>query len=57
MKALSRFEEYRDTELDVIILKIRNGTIKSGKFINIIKVDKNPKVWKELVINEDGKSK
>jgi hypothetical protein len=55
---MERFEEYRDTELDVIILKIRNGTIKSGKYSHIIKIDKDPKVFKkELRIDEDGKVK
>lgn len=46
MKSISRYEEYKDTELDTIILKIRNGTIKSGRYSHLVKIDKN-KVYSE----------
>lgn len=49
MKAMDRFERYKDVELDRIITYIRNGTIKSGKYSHLVKIDKNKKIkGKEL---------
>ena len=54
MNPIDRFEEYRDTELDAVILAIRNGEIKAGKYSHLIKIDKHPKVKKEIKYNENN---
>lgn len=41
MKAIERYEKYKDEDFDAIILKIRNGTIKCGRYAHLVKVDKN----------------
>lgn len=41
MQAITRLNKYKDTEFDKIILMIRNGTIKSGRYSHLVKVDKN----------------
>lgn len=46
MKSTDRYEEYKDTELDIILLKIRNGTIKAGRYSHLVKIDKS-KVYSE----------
>lgn len=43
MQAITRLDKYKDTEFDKIILMIRNGTIKAGKYSHLVKVDKNAK--------------
>lgn len=40
MYALERYEEYKDTDLDIIVMKIKNGTIKCGKYSNLVKIKK-----------------
>lgn len=41
MKAIERYEKYKNEDFDAIILKIRNGTIKCGRYAHLVKVDKN----------------
>lgn len=54
MKCIDRLQEYGEMDLDQIILLIRNGTIKSGKYAHLVKIDKNKKMnGKELFA--DGK--
>lgn len=38
MKCTERLKKYEDTEFDVIILQIRNGTIKTGRYSHLVKV-------------------
>lgn len=54
MKCLERLEKYGDESLDTIILLIRNGTIKSGRYAHLVKVDKN-KQMKGKEFFKDGK--
>lgn len=55
MKCIDRLQEYEETDLDQIILLIRNGTIKSGKYAHLVKIDKDKKMnGKELFA--DGKN-
>lgn len=55
MKCVNRYERFKDEDLDKIILLIRNGSIKSGKYSHLIKVNKN-KIIKEKELFTDGKS-
>lgn len=54
MKCIDRLEKYKDEDLDTILLKIKNGTIKCGRYAHLIKIDKNdnkPIDRKEIFIN------
>lgn len=44
MKGIDRLQEYENVEFDKIILDIRNGKIKTGKYSKLVKVDKNYKL-------------
>ena len=60
MHCLDRFEEFKDEPLDIIIMKIRNGTIKCGRYSNLVKIDKNKEMkGKEFFTNgkEDSTGK
>ena len=49
MNPKERFDKYHEDDMDRIILLIKNGTIKSGKFAHHIKIDKDFKVKKEVL--------
>lgn len=54
MKGIKRYNEFKDDSLDQIMIKIRNGTIKSGQKAHLVKINKNEKIkGKELF--KDGK--
>jgi hypothetical protein len=55
MKCISRFDKYRREDLDKILIDIRNGTIKCGKYAHLVKIDKSKKV-NEGELFSDGKS-
>jgi hypothetical protein len=58
MRCVNRFKEFRDTDLDTVLIKIRNGSIKSGKYANMIKVDGNAKIKDGYLfkdVKNDGK--
>jgi len=47
-----RLEKYKNEDMSLIILYIRNGTIKCGKYSHLVKIDKNYKInEKELFKN------
>lgn len=55
MQCTERFMEYKDEYFDTILLKIRKGDIKCGRYSHLVKVDKNKDyTGKELF--KDGKS-
>lgn len=61
MKCIERYEQFKEDDFDSIILSIRNGKIKSGRYAHLVKVDKSEKVdGKELFTNgedhDNGKS-
>ena len=53
MNVKERYEKYNDEDFDTLMLKIRRGDIKCGKYANRIKIDKNAKIGKEL-FKDDG---
>ena len=55
MKCISRFQQYRNDDFDQILIKIRNGTIKSGRYAHHVKVDGDKKLI-EGKLFADGKS-
>lgn len=58
MRCIERYEEYKDEDFDSIILLIRNGKIKSGRYAHLVKVDKSEKVdGKELFTNGEDNDK
>lgn len=54
MKCVDRYNEYKDESLDQIMLKIRNGTIKSGRYSHLVKIKKAEKIKGKELFN-DGK--
>jgi N-acetylglucosamine-6-phosphate deacetylase len=44
LKCIDRFQKYREDDFDQIILKVRNGTIKPGKYAHLVKVDDDKKM-------------
>ena len=68
MRCIDRFQKYRKEDMDKILLDIRNGNIKCGKYSHLVKVDENKSlkeghlfkdIGKEIKIKElfkDGKS-
>lgn len=55
MECAERYAECIDYEFDVLLLKIRNGSIKCGKYANLVKINKN-KVIKGKELFSNGKS-
>lgn len=49
MNPIERYEKYVDDDIDRIVLLIKNGTIKSGKYARLVQVDKNFKLRKEVL--------
>ena len=54
MKCIDRYEQYKDEDLDRIILLIRKGEIKAGRYSHLVKVDKN-KIIKDKELFNNGK--
>ena len=53
MESADRYNQYKETkELDRIIILIKRGTIKCGKYANRIKIDKTKMSRKELFTND-----
>ena len=44
MKCIKRYEKYLEEDFDKIILDIRKGIIKSGRYADLVKVDKSEKL-------------
>ena len=54
MKCISRYEQYKDEDFDKIILDIKKGNIKAGKYAHLVKVDKK-KIIKDKELFNNGK--
>ena len=54
MQCIDRYEEYKDLDLDRILLAIRKGSIKAGRYSHLVKVNKN-KIIKDKELFKDGK--
>lgn len=53
MKCIDRLLQYKDEDFDRIILYIRKGNIKCGRYSHLVKVDKKAsKIRKELFGDE-----
>ena len=53
VEAYDRYKKYRDESLDLVILLIRNGTIKCGKHANLVKIDKHAKIKGKEFFNDE----
>lgn len=56
MQCVDRFEKYKDEPFDLLILKIKTGEIKSGRYANLVKIKKDVKMKGKEFFNEDSKS-
>lgn len=52
--AMERFEKYKEDDFDAIILRIKSGAIKSGRYAHLVKIDKKLKM-KGKVFFDDPK--
>lgn len=43
MKGIDRVERYRDESFDTVIMKIKSGEIRTGKYSNMVKIRKGYK--------------
>ena len=57
MKCIERFEKYRDDDFDRIILLIKNGTIKCGKYSHLVKVDEDKPIKGKTLFESEEKNK
>ena len=56
MQCISRYEKYKDESLDTIILKIRSGSIKCGRYAHLVKIKDDKKILKGKEFFADGES-
>lgn len=54
MRCIDRYEQLKDEDLDKIILNIRKGHIKAGRYSHLVKIDKK-KIIKDKELFTDGK--
>lgn len=54
MQCVTRYDKNCEEPFDSIILRIRNGPIKCGKYAHMVKIDKN-KIIKRKELFTDGK--
>ena len=55
MKCIDRYNTYKDEDLDRVILLIRNGTIKCGRYAGMIKINKKEKMKGKVFFNDTKK--
>lgn len=55
MNPIERLNQYSNDGLDEVMAQIKYGRIKCGKYAHRVKIDKNPKIPKELF--KDGEDK
>lgn len=56
MNAVERYEKYKDEDFAVVLLQIKNGIIKSGKYSKLVKVkDKKIDDKQKEFFNEEEK--
>lgn len=60
MNVVERYEKYKDESFDTIIMRVRKGEIKCGKYSHLVKIDKNKEyngkeLFKNGKDNSDGK--
>lgn len=53
MKNVKRLQRFEDEPFDTIILKIRRGEIKCGKYSNLVKINKEKTLSKKEVLFDD----
>lgn len=56
MESYDRFNKYHNESLDLVITLIRNGSIKCGKYANLVKVDKNAKIKGKEFFNDEERN-
>lgn len=54
MRCIDRYEEYHSQGFDKIILDIRKGVIKAGRYAHMVKIDKK-KIIKDKELFTNGR--
>ena len=55
VQCVERYNQYKDESLDTVILKIRDGRIKCGRYAHLVKIDPK-KILKGKEFFTDGQS-
>lgn len=51
--AVERYEKYKEDDFDAIMLRIKSGAIKSGRYAHLVKIDKNKKMKGKVFFDDD----
>jgi len=54
LNSIKRFKKYRDENFDHILLKMKSGEIKCGKYSHLVKIDKSMKFKDGELFKEKG---
>ena len=57
MRCIDRFKKYREDDFDRVMLLIKNGTIKCGKYAHHVKIDENKSFKGRKEFFNNGKDK
>ena len=52
-----RYHEFKDDTLDTILLHIKKGSIKCGRYAHLVKIDKSEKMNGKEFFTNGGKEK
>jgi hypothetical protein len=52
-KCIDRLKQYQDESFDRILIKIRKGEIKCGKYAHLVKVDQKKKLKGKVFFQHD----
>jgi hypothetical protein len=56
MKCIERLQKYKTESLDSILLDIKKGNIKSGKYSHLVKIDKDQKIKEGKLFKDEKES-
>ena len=54
-KCIDRLRQYQDESFDRILIKIRKGEIKCGKYAHSVKVDPKKKLKGKVLFSDESK--
>lgn len=52
--AMDRFEKHKDDEFDALIIRIKSGVIKSGRFSHLVKINPKLKMKGKVFFDDTG---
>lgn len=49
---MERYDKHKEDDFDAIILRIKSGSIKAGRFAHLVKIDKKAKMKGKVFFDE-----